>query len=197
MKMRTIKINSRVPTPRGRLQFCCRPGAVLVEMAITSSLAFLFFFAALEFCRVAMIRHTVENALYEGARTGIVPGATTAEVSTKIPTGRLRGNRSYQWRRSARVPISPAMPPRFAPCRNDLQANPGPQIERGLQKVCQMRLLRGTTWPSFRSSLRWRNRGDICHGPLPCNAWRTVHRLTRHGLSGLQPDRLWGGQHTG
>ena len=27
-----------------------------------------------------MIRHTVENALYEGARTGIVPGATTAAV---------------------------------------------------------------------------------------------------------------------
>ena len=81
--MRTNKINYRVPPYRGRLHFGYRPGAVLVEMAITSSLVFLFFFAALEFCRVAMIRHTVENALYEGARAGIVPGATTAEVSTK------------------------------------------------------------------------------------------------------------------
>lgn len=57
-----------------------RRGAVMVEMAITSSLLFLFFFAALEFCRVSMIRHSVELALYEGGRRGIVPGATAAAV---------------------------------------------------------------------------------------------------------------------
>ena len=57
-----------------------RPGAVLVEMAITSGLVFMFFFAALEFCRVWMIRHSVENALYEGGRRGIIPGATPAQV---------------------------------------------------------------------------------------------------------------------
>lgn len=59
-----------------------RRGAVMVEMAITSSLLFLFFFAALEFCRVSMIRHSVELALYEGGRRGIVPGATAAAVQT-------------------------------------------------------------------------------------------------------------------
>ena len=58
----------------------CRRGAAMVEMAITSGLAFFFFFAALEFCRVSMIRHSVENALYEGARHGIVPGATESEI---------------------------------------------------------------------------------------------------------------------
>lgn len=60
-----------------------RRGAVLVEMACTVGLAFFFFFAALEFCRVSMIRHTVEHALYEGARAGIVPGATVSEVQSR------------------------------------------------------------------------------------------------------------------
>ncbi len=60
-----------------------RHGAAAVEFALTAGLAFFFFFAALEFCRVAMIRHTVENALYEGARAGIVPGATAANVTTR------------------------------------------------------------------------------------------------------------------
>jgi hypothetical protein len=36
----------------------------------------MFFFAALEFSRVNMIRQTIENATYEGSRRGIVPGAT-------------------------------------------------------------------------------------------------------------------------
>lgn len=57
-----------------------RNGAVTVEMALTVSLTFFFFFAALEFTRVSMIRHTVENALYEGGRQGIIPGATASEV---------------------------------------------------------------------------------------------------------------------
>jgi Flp pilus assembly protein TadG len=60
-----------------------RRGAVLVEMALTIGLAFFFFFAALEFCRISMIRHSVENALYEGARAGIVPGATAGEVQNR------------------------------------------------------------------------------------------------------------------
>jgi hypothetical protein len=59
-----------------------RSGAVLVEMALTVGLVFFFFFAALEFTRVSMIRHTVENALYEGGRQGIIPGATATEVQT-------------------------------------------------------------------------------------------------------------------
>ncbi len=80
--MRTHKHNSRLPGNRSRLRAAHRTGAVMVEMAITSSLVFLFFFAALEFCRVGMIRHTVENALYEGARIGIVPGATPAQIQT-------------------------------------------------------------------------------------------------------------------
>lgn len=57
-----------------------RQGAVAVEFAITFGLALLFFFSALEFCRVAMIRGTVDNALYEGTRVAIVPGSTNADA---------------------------------------------------------------------------------------------------------------------
>ena len=39
----------------------------------------MFFFASLEFSRVNMIRQSIENAVYEGARRGIVPGATAAD----------------------------------------------------------------------------------------------------------------------
>jgi Flp pilus assembly protein TadG len=53
-----------------------RTGAVVVEFAICAPILFLFFFASLEFSRVNMIRQSVENAVYEGARRGIVPGAT-------------------------------------------------------------------------------------------------------------------------
>jgi Flp pilus assembly protein TadG len=52
---------------------------VVVEFAICAPILFMFFFAALEFSRVYMIRQTIENATYEGSRRGIVPGATAAD----------------------------------------------------------------------------------------------------------------------
>jgi Flp pilus assembly protein TadG len=55
-----------------------RTAAAVVEFAICAPILFLFFFASLEFSRVNMIRQSVENAVYEGARRGIVPGATAA-----------------------------------------------------------------------------------------------------------------------
>ena len=61
--------------PRSRTN---RTAAVVVEFAICAPILFLFFFASLEFSRVNMIRQSVENAVYEGARRGIVPGATAA-----------------------------------------------------------------------------------------------------------------------
>jgi Flp pilus assembly protein TadG len=56
-----------------------RAGAVVTEFAICAPILFFFFFASLEFSRVNMIRQSVENAAYEGARRGIVPGATAAD----------------------------------------------------------------------------------------------------------------------
>jgi Flp pilus assembly protein TadG len=53
-----------------------RRGATLVEFAITVPILFLFVFGSFEFSRVIMLRNTIENAACEGARRGIVPGAT-------------------------------------------------------------------------------------------------------------------------
>ncbi len=61
-----------------------RRAAVTVEFALTIGLVFFFFFAAFEFTRVAMVRHTIENAIYEGARQGVVPGATSDAVEAKV-----------------------------------------------------------------------------------------------------------------
>ena len=61
-----------------------RRGVVAVEFALTAGLAFLFFIAAMEFSRVAMLRGTIDNAIYEGARVGIVPGATAGDVEKKV-----------------------------------------------------------------------------------------------------------------
>lgn len=57
-----------------------RKGAVTVEMAIAVPILFLMVFAALEFCGMNVMRHSVDNAAYEAARRGIVPGATVADV---------------------------------------------------------------------------------------------------------------------
>lgn len=60
-----------------------RTGAHLVEMALVLPLVFTFTFAVVEFSRVNMILNTIENASYEGARKGITPGATAAQVETE------------------------------------------------------------------------------------------------------------------
>jgi hypothetical protein len=72
---------SKRPIDRRR---AARRGAVTVELALTIGLLFFFFFAAFEFCRVNMLRHSLENAIYEGARVGAVPGATSSEVRDEI-----------------------------------------------------------------------------------------------------------------
>ena len=57
-----------------------RKGAVAVEFGLAAPILFLVVFAAIEFSRVNTIRHSVANAAYEGARRGIVPGATETDA---------------------------------------------------------------------------------------------------------------------
>lgn len=83
-------------------RFRTRRGAVAVEFAITAGVALLFFFGAFEFARVAMIRGTIDNAIYEGARAGITPGATNADVLRKV--NEILG---FSLVRSARVTVAP------------------------------------------------------------------------------------------
>ena len=80
-----------------------RSGATVVEFAFVAPVLFLLVFSAIEFARVNMIKHTVENAAYEAARRGIVPGATSDNVlavaDSFLATASIKG---------ATVDISPA-----------------------------------------------------------------------------------------
>lgn len=57
-----------------------RRGALTVEMAITAPVLFLFVFAAIEFCNMNNLIHTIDNAAYEAARRGIIPGANINDI---------------------------------------------------------------------------------------------------------------------
>ena len=57
-----------------------RRGAITVEFALICTAFFAIVLGTIEFSRISIIRHAVDNAAYEGARTGIVPGATASEV---------------------------------------------------------------------------------------------------------------------
>src|SRR5262245_12996460 len=63
-----------------------RRGATAVEFAICAPLVFAIFFAQLEFSRANLMRHSIETAAYEGARRGIVPGATANDIRTEALT---------------------------------------------------------------------------------------------------------------
>jgi Flp pilus assembly protein TadG len=56
-----------------------RPGVATVEMAFVLPVLLAFIFAGLEFSRVNMVRNLIENAAYDGARRGILPGATASD----------------------------------------------------------------------------------------------------------------------
>lgn len=60
-----------------------RSGAVMVETAVVFPIVVLFFFAQFELVRLNNIRNTVYLAAYEGAREGILPGATVSDVQSK------------------------------------------------------------------------------------------------------------------
>ena len=56
-----------------------RPGAASVEFALCAPVFFAMVFAGIEFSRANMLMHTVESAALQGARRGIVPGATAQQ----------------------------------------------------------------------------------------------------------------------
>ncbi|MCA8988687.1 MAG: pilus assembly protein [Planctomycetaceae bacterium] len=58
-----------------------RSGAALVEFAMTVPIVFTFFFAAFDICRYSMLKHTAEQAAFEGARRASIPGASAADAS--------------------------------------------------------------------------------------------------------------------
>jgi Flp pilus assembly protein TadG len=72
-----------------------RRGATAVEFAMTAPLVFLLLFGALELSHANMVFNTTEAAAYEGAREGIVPGASAADCVAAaqriLDISRIRG----------------------------------------------------------------------------------------------------------
>ncbi len=62
---------------------CHRPrkGVTAVEFALTFPLLLMIVFGSLEFSRANMIRNMCENAALEGARAGMIPGATAQDCA--------------------------------------------------------------------------------------------------------------------
>ena len=58
-----------------------RTGALAVEMAICLPLLLMLLFGCYEMSRANMILHATESAAYEGARVGILPGATQEKIT--------------------------------------------------------------------------------------------------------------------
>lgn len=71
--------NPRYRRPGAYAQRRLRSGALAVEFALTLPLLFLMLFGAVELSHANMLLHTAEAAAYEGAREGILPGATAGD----------------------------------------------------------------------------------------------------------------------
>ncbi len=57
-----------------------RRGVYTVEFALTASLLFMTIFACLEFSRFMFVRHSIDQAAFEGARVGVTIGASRTQV---------------------------------------------------------------------------------------------------------------------
>lgn len=90
-------------TKRSVLRRQHRRGAAAVEFAIVAPIFFVLLLASFEFSRLNVIRHTADNAAYEAARHAMVPGATSAEATSKA-NSILRAVGA----RGARVTITPS-----------------------------------------------------------------------------------------
>ena len=64
-------------------------GAVTVEVALCLPVLFVILIGSYELARANMMMHSTESAAYEGARVGIIPGAT--EEGVRAAVGRILG----------------------------------------------------------------------------------------------------------
>jgi Flp pilus assembly protein TadG len=76
----------RLPAARTRRRHAAllRRGVVAVEFAFCASIVFFFFLTMIEVARFHVVRHSLDQAVYAGARVGIVPGATAADVNQSV-----------------------------------------------------------------------------------------------------------------
>jgi hypothetical protein len=60
-----------------------RRGAYSVEFAICASILFMLVFGLFEFSRYLFVRQAIDQAAYEAARIGIVPGANEGDIRAR------------------------------------------------------------------------------------------------------------------
>lgn len=56
----------------------------MVEFAVVAPLFFLLIFGMIEFGRMVMVQQVITNASREGARIGVLDGASTSDVTTAV-----------------------------------------------------------------------------------------------------------------
>ena len=61
-----------------------RRGAAAVEFAFVVSIFIALVFGGIEFSRAMMVNQVITNAAREGARRAVIPGATRAQVATRV-----------------------------------------------------------------------------------------------------------------
>ncbi|HOJ61719.1 MAG TPA: pilus assembly protein [bacterium] len=59
-------------------------GGAIIEMAVVMPILFMFLFGIVEFGRIMMVSHSLNNAARAGARVAVLPGATNAAVLAAI-----------------------------------------------------------------------------------------------------------------
>lgn len=79
---------------RSKKSLRSRLAAATVEFALCAPVFFFLIFGGIELSRVNMLVHTVESALLQGARRGIIPGATAEQcrqaAQDVLNIGRIR-----------------------------------------------------------------------------------------------------------
>ncbi len=61
-----------------------RTGALTIEVALCLPILILLLFGGYELARTSMVLHATQSAAYEGARAGIVPGATPEDIQESV-----------------------------------------------------------------------------------------------------------------
>lgn len=76
----------RPPSSRRRVRrgANARRGMATVEFAFTAPIVFFMFMAMIEVARFQVLRHSVDEAIYMGARASVVPGATAAVAEQTV-----------------------------------------------------------------------------------------------------------------
>ena len=80
------------PAPGRKLDKVCRSyrrnqrGASAVEFAVVAPVFFLLIFGMIEYGRMVMVQQVLTNAAREGARVGVMDGATQTSVTSAVNT---------------------------------------------------------------------------------------------------------------